>query len=407
MKSLGTLFGYELKKIWGHPLLWVALLLAMVVSSASTLPSDLWSDSGGNLYVTYKDGRKVGGYITQKEKLHIELEWAPKLNGQVLDEAFFRGMRNSLRELELGESNAAFRSDLEAYFLMVDPTYYGYYRYANLDGDFQHITEKRYYARARTMRLTELSTSWYGELTEEEIDYWTQLGDQVQTPYEYSYYRGWSSIGQTLSLTISWLLPLLVGICLCSVFSRERHDRTEALILSSQWGRLPVYLAKGLAGTASALLVVLSVIAAAAATAFLVYGGGWYDTPIQVALPTCWPITMGQGLLIRLGLYLSYALLCSGMVMLVSLLTGSGVAGLTASVFMMVLQNFLPRYMVEASWLPGNILSSSVFQRYQLVNLLGMRFNWVELDLFMYAAVGMALLALCWLGWRRRALGRA
>ena len=164
-----------------------------------------------------------------------------------------------------------------------------------------------------------------------------------------------------------------------------------------------MYLAKGLAGLATAAMVVLAVCAAVAVTAMLVYGGGWFDAPIQLAINTCWPITMGQGLLLKLGLFLAYTLLCAGVVMLVSLLSGSGVTGMAASVFMMMLQMFLPRYLLEAPWISGNILSPSTFHRYQLVKLFGSWFNWVELDLVLYAAAGLILLALCWLGWRRSA----
>ena len=407
MKNFGTLFYYELKKIWMRPLLWAALLGTMAASAFGVLPSALWSGAGGNLYVEYKDGRVVGGYVTEKEKLRIELEWAPKLNGTLLDEAFFRDLRNSLRELNLNETTATVRSDLEAYFLLVDPTYYGCYRYGSLNGDFQHITEQSYYDRSRALRQTEMASSWYGKLTEEEMDYWTRLGDQVQTPYAYSYYRGWSSINQALSNLLCLLLPLLVGICLCNVFSCERHRRTDALVFASRSGRFPLYLAKGLAGIVTIFALTALTVGSAVVTAGVVFGGGWFDAPIQLSTPTNWPITMGQALMVRLGLYLTYALLCGGLVLLVSLLTGSGVAGMTAAIAMSMHEIILPRYFIEANWLPGNILSPSVFLRYRLVELFGVQFNWVELDLALYTAAALVLLALCWLGWRRSAVGKA
>ena len=254
MKNFGTLFGYELKKIWMRPLLWAAVLAAAALSALGVLPRELWNDVESNYSVAYKSGRVVSGRVSQKEKFRIELEWVPKLNGRVMDESFFRELRSSLRELDLRESGAASRSDLEAYFLLVDPAYYGIYRYANLDGALEYVTEQSYYAKAHTMRQLDLTTSWYGKLTQEEIDHWTRLGDQVQTPYTFSYYAGWRQIDQVLSQTVSWILPLLVGICLCGVFSGERRDRTEPLVFSSRWGRFPVYLAKGLAGLTTALL---------------------------------------------------------------------------------------------------------------------------------------------------------
>lgn len=405
MRNLGTLFGYEMKKIWKRKLMWVALLTTVVVSVSGVLP-DLRSDEGGNFHVTYKDGREVRGYVTEKEKTLTELEWAPKLNGQVMDEAFFRRMRESLQNVLLSDGDAVFQSNVQAHFLMVDPTYYGYYLYMNWGGNIEHMTEKQYYTNAWRQRQADLKSFNYGKLTEEEIAYWTQQSSEIQVPYQYSYYVGWESINRVMNLTISLLLPLLIGICLCDVFSAEYQRRTDALIFASRRGRLPLYLAKGIAGVVTTVLVLLLVIGPTAMAALLIYGGGWFDAPIQLATATCWPITMGEALLIRLGLCLAYALLCGGIVLLVSLLTGSGVAGLTAAFVLAVQQIFLPRFLIEAAWVPGNILSGSTFHRYQLVSLFGMQFNWVELDMTLYMGIGLLLLVLCGLGWRRKGMGQ-
>ena len=101
MKNFGTLFGYELKKIWMRPLLWAAVLAAAALSALGVLPRELWNDVESNYSVAYKSGRVVSGRVSQKEKFRIELEWVPKLNGRVMDESFFRELRSSLRELDL------------------------------------------------------------------------------------------------------------------------------------------------------------------------------------------------------------------------------------------------------------------------------------------------------------------
>ena len=241
-------------------------------------------------------------------------------------------------------------------------------------------------------------------LTAYEVIPW-QLWSGGGNTYVYSYYAGWFGLSQALRSNVPWLLPLLVGVCLCDIFAKDRAARVQAMAFSSREGRFPLCLAKLLAGTATALLTALLTFAAGTIPALLIFGGEWFDTPIQVATKTWWPITMGQELLIRLGLLTAFALLCGGVVMLASLMAGNSVAGLAVGLVMMIQEVLLSRYS-DASWLPGNLLGSNMFHRYQLAELFGTQLNCVQLGAALYGGAAILLLAMCWLGWRRNAAGK-
>lgn len=98
MKNVWTLYCYELKKIWKRKLTWVvplALAALMVYVAVSNLSSEM------------------------KEQQRFLRDGALRIDGQVMDEPFFSGMRNALSEAgEIGDH------DDDLYFYAVSPDYY-------------------------------------------------------------------------------------------------------------------------------------------------------------------------------------------------------------------------------------------------------------------------------------------
>ena len=233
----------------------------------------------------------------------------------------------------------------------------------------------------------------------------------MEKPYVYQPVLGPRMLMNMLcSSGLGMFLPLLVGLCVCGLYAQERRARTCALIFSSPQGRRCLYLAKTLAGAASAVLAVLMVVLAGGLTNLLFYGPWGWDGAIQLS-PWLWgsslPITMGQGILILLALLLAYALVCGAATALASVWSGSSVAALAVSVGVMLLAMVMDRS--EPGWreyLPANLVDERGLMSLQVTNLCGVQLNILQSGFLLYLLLALVLAALCWPGWWRSAAGR-
>ena len=166
-----------------------------------------------------------------------------------------------------------------------------------------------------------------------------------------------------------------------------------------------LYFAKILAGGLSSMMAAALVSGIIVAAYLVLYGPGSWNGAIQLlvgaGLSWCsWPITMGQGILILLGVNLLFALLCGGLVAAVSVFTGNGVAAMAAAVAMMLqsqrhVQGLVGRY------LPARLINPDTFRILDLTELGGLQLTIFQSGALLYAAIAVVLLTLCWFGWRR------
>ena len=398
MKNFGTLFGYEMKKIWKRPLTWgTVLLFAAVASYVTARP--FFTSGGVTFTTTDADGSEISSFAAGREQYRMRVEGARALSGQPMDEAFFQTAQETI-PLE------GTYFDKESYFYLIDPSYWQFYAEFSewLDDTADHF----YTARRNGVEL-----HWQSlELTEEETAYWRNMEERVEKPFVYQPVLGPRMLMNMLgSSGLEVFLPLLVGLCICELYAQERRTRADGLIFSSREGKLCLYLVKALAGAASAVLAVLTVVGAGAAANLLFYGPWGYGGAIQIS-PWLWgsslPITMGQGILILLALLLAYALVCGAVAALVSVWTGSGLAAMAVSVGVMIL-SIANEYNVPGwrEYLPANLVDERGLLSLQVVNLFGIQLNVLQSGFLLYLAAAAALTALCWTGWRRSAEGKA
>lgn len=188
------------------------------------------------------------------------MKGSQRLNGQVVDESFFQTAHETI-PLH-GE-----RQELESYFLLFDPSYYDFYYYF---GDYLSGTANEYYAARQEGIDRNLQRAG---LSDEEMAYWEDMAEQVETPFIYQSIAGPQALLNILgSGGITIILPLLLGVLLCELFSQEHRTRADMLIFSTRRGRFPLYLAKVLAGEVSVLLTVAIVAGAGIIANLLVYG---------------------------------------------------------------------------------------------------------------------------------------
>ena len=390
MRNLRTLFGYEMKKIWKRKLNWVVIVLVTGLFAYTELTSLGSSKVGATFIATDRNGNEINQYLSVREQSERILEGSRLLDGQVMDEDFFRDMRESIPTTETFY-------ELESYFLMIDPRYQDYISFR---GEWPREADEFY---AFIQKRIEMSLE---NMPGREQSYWAERAEQIERPYVYRDITGVRRIVDLLgSSGISALLPLLVGVCLCSLFSQEHRSRMDTLIFSTGRGRFPLYLAKILAGTVSALLVTALLAGISSAANLLVYGVWGFNGAIQLFAwlnDSLWPITMGQAVAIMLMLTFAYALLCCGLTSLVSVLSNSSVAALTAPIGLMLFAMWMRGSVVWfADYLPGQLVDYKVFRNIDLTNIFGLQLNQVQSGFLLYIVLTFLLLALCWLGWRR------
>ena len=121
------------------------------------------------------------------------------------------------------------------------------------------------------------------------------------------------------------------------------------------------------------------------------------------------------------ALLLVYALLCGAVISLVSMWSGSGVASLAVGAalvggqLLVLQQMWILEMMVSAvpllqdmlAYLPIALVNASVLTGKKLAHFFGLTLNYIQAGILVYLAVTVLLAALCWLGWRRSAMGRA
>ena len=420
MKNLGTMFGYEMKKIWKRPMTWIAVL---VFSAGFVWYAPIPFYNYGRTYTfTQPDGTVISREFTPEEQDRFMIEAPRLLSGQPIDEEFFAKAEENiparLEDFDFSNSEdmekvREIEEQRDGYFFLVDPTYYGAYRM--LGG------QNRYLHRLEWFKA-DVEANNNGYLTEEEIAYWMELEEQIQQPYIYEPTDAPSRLLDVLGV-MGMFLPILVALCVCDLFSQEQRARTYPQIFSSRQGCSCLYLAKILAGSATSVLAAAIGIGAVIAASLIRYGPWGWGAAIQLCqyVSSCsFPITARQGILVLTALLLVYALLCGAVISLVSMWSGSGVASLAVGAalvggqLLVLQQMWILEMMVSAvpllqdmlAYLPIALVNASVLTGKKLAHFFGLTLNYIQAGILVYLAVTVLLAALCWLGWRRSAAGR-
>ncbi len=155
------------------------------------------------------------------------------------------------------------------------------------------------------------------DLTESEKEYWIDKNDKINEPYEYGYALGWSLFGDTAVM----LIISILGICiaLASVFANEYQAGTDAVILSTKYGKSKIIYAKIITSLIFATAVFTVNAMTALAIPLITIGADGANLPLQI-MDTTVPysltflqatiITIVIAYIVMLGL-VSITLLCS------------------------------------------------------------------------------------------------
>lgn len=406
----GSLYRYELKKIFLRPYVPVLLVLILAVTLFLNL-SPLW-EPDDVIYV--ENGELIFDTVSRYEAIQLERRFSQEDTGTLLDNQASDSVRDMNRYYQKVED-----PDNPPTFIMlnrflvtdsqkemgINPIYEGQDDLA----DFAYETmggwqEEEYQAQS---------------LTQEEIQYWNQERSGLETPFTLAYAKGYSGI-LSLAYWLNLMTVAFVFLSLCGSFSDDHVYKTWPMLTSARYGRRPLALARLAAGTSVACGTILLLFALTIAIQLFVHGTDGFHTPIQMlSLTNLRPgygntmlcaasrvMEAGQAVLVTVGMSLLVNLCCAALALLLSKLFRRAVPALALLLgLLLVSLLFEPPFHAYDrlraqiwSYLPIQRLSESFLLDQRLIWLGDTPVDCIPASVLLYGVLTLLFLAAClWL----------
>ena len=240
-------------------------------------------------------------------------ETARELDGRTIDGSLFEEMKPAL-EYENGLTLLQVKEGCKRYAPILNiimPVSGG-------EIDFSRFRETGFYD-LRRQRINQQFKKQ--KLTEEEIKYWDALESRVQKPFVYHFHSGPAGLLKSFQ-ALGFFMLLLSAVGLSGVYAKETSDHMNQLLLCSRYGKKKLYLIKFAAGMTWILTAAVLIVLALLIPFGLIYGMEGTGEMLQLVKPlSMLPYTIGQMLLIFLGIFLLAAVLFGAVTMLLSVIT--------------------------------------------------------------------------------------
>ncbi|MBQ7924718.1 MAG: ABC transporter permease subunit [Lachnospiraceae bacterium] len=365
-----TLISYEMKKILMKKSTIVTFLLLLMVQILLAI--------SGRLGATYVEDTF---YETHVERNRIERENGVALSGRPMDDMLFAEMQAAYAKVDWESGDykwtEAYRNEARKYEDVE--------RRLKLWGlakghSVEHITEEV----ISRFRLESQEKQWaYYELSDREIAYWEDKDGQVALPFIYEYSGAYDSIVSMNGCYMTCMLvTFFIAISMVSVFADEHIRKTDQLILCTRNGRTQVYGAKLLAGSGVVFGVNLIFTGIELLGKFFSYGTEGFDATIQSVIAPwySYPLSMGQALMLLVGLLLLSSLMVAIFAMLLAEILRNSLGAMAVIVGLLFAARLIPISPalggLSRAWnyLPINLLKMDQgFLDVRLVNLFGLR----------------------------------
>ncbi len=309
---MGELVKYELKKLFNKK------MNIVVIISCLFLIILLFSLSGTDFLATDESGKSYKG----KEAIRLRKEQIKEISGILTNERIVDEIR-SLQELNNNPDNIVINSYGEKEFSRDVYNKYLNNR-LNLLTNINHVYGDNYlnglsqlnlenkidFYENREKRIEELivsSQDYKGRTyTEKEKEYWIEKSKNVNIPYEYDFYFGYSNLYSTYEMLIIGLIA--VCICIASVFSGEYQNGTDKILLTTKYGKSKGATAKVIASYIFASIVFAIYLIFAILAVLLMFGTEGGNLPIQLLnILSPYNLTFAQSLIYNI--FISYAVL--------------------------------------------------------------------------------------------------
>ena len=316
MYNLRTLIKYEYKKLLQRKAVWIVTLTLMTMAATSVILPPFMSvvsssSDNGDSYTAY-DSYKVQQIL------------AADLKGRPLDDELLKEMnlayaaeRKSTEPITAFPDSAVPYStkydDIDAW--IGDVTYESNSLYISVDENgIPYFTGTA--AQLYSIRRADLEKRWEQEyLSDEEKEFLTAQEENITKPFIYQYCGSYKSMLALLPL-LAVMISFLMAVCIPPVSAEEHSRRTDQIVLCTRFGRRPAFLAKLFTAVTFSVAAVLLLFLSTAVSSFAIYGTEGFNAQIQLSALECtWNLTVGQGVLIMLGISIAAAVMlsCTGL----------------------------------------------------------------------------------------------
>ena len=345
-----TLYKFELRKIINRKILWITggiLLMGLLLwgLASAVLPQS-------REYSTVS--------LSGLEMNRAEREAAEQIAGRKIDQKLLDEMQPAYEEFIVDGDYKKALPYLDIY------NFIGTVLETNASAEILYCDSDTFYA----MLNTKLEANALAG-REENISYNEPLFYQ-------GYFDGWRQMASMMKV-LACMEIMFIAICLSTVFTVEHTRKTDQIILCSRFGKKRLYFAKLMAGltVGIAFTLILSLLMFGI-IAFL-YGFDGYNTILQFVLMRPSNLTLGQAVMILIGLSFAGAILVSVFTMALSELTKNSVGTIGIIAGILILTMFIMEMpanlkILSEIWymLPSNLVSLNGAFRYSMF-LLGER----------------------------------
>lgn len=191
-------------------------------------------------------------------------------------------------------------------------------------------------------RQQAVEKDWEGYLlAEEEKEFWKEQEEKLKWPVTFRFKEGyWHLLDGTY--TIGLLILIAVNICLAGVFADEQSRKMDQLILSSKYGKTPVYLAKILAGVSFAAGFSFLVLLLSLLEISFLYGLEGFSADFRLIMPGySYPLNVGESVIVTWGLVIVVAIFIGVFAMFLSELFHNSLGTLALTLGLIILCMFV------------------------------------------------------------------
>ena len=345
-----TLYKFELRKIINRKILWITggiLLMGLLLwgLASAVLPQS-------REYSTVS--------LSGLEMNRAEREAAEQIAGRKIEQKLLDEMQPAYEEFIVDGDYKKALPYLDIY------NFIGTVLETNASAEILNCDSDTFYAMLNTQLEANALTG-----REENISYNEPLFYQ-------GYFDGWRQMASMMKV-LACMEIMFIAICLSTVFTVEHTRKTDQVILCSRFGKKRLYFAKLMAGltVGIAFTLILSLLMFGI-IAFL-YGFDGYNTILQFVLMRPFNLTLGQAVMILIGLSFAGAILVSVFTMALSELTKNSVGTIGIIAGILILTMFIMEMpanlkILSEIWymLPSNLVSLNGAFRYSMF-LLGER----------------------------------
>lgn len=329
MSNLGTLYCYELRKLWRKRMVWISAAIMLVLTGFII---------GAPLLGTYVvDGVVVDNYY---HMFQVDRAYQKALEGRPIDQTLLEEMKAGYDKIPAGADRYSITKEYQTYAR----PYSAVFNYVREAGGMTvseamawQADEQDFYLRHKQL----LEKDWQElSLTEQEKEFWRGQEEKLAQPLTFRYIEGYVCLFGALN-TIGLMLMVGVTIFLSGIFTEEHTRKMDQLILSSRYGRQIIYWAKILAGISFSILYALLLIVPAFGLSFFLYGAEGFTASFQLLYPSySYPLSVGGAILLSYGMIVFAGVITGVFVMMLSELLRSNIGTLSTVVGMILLTLF-------------------------------------------------------------------